>query len=84
MKRLGFKELLKEGDAGYIITSFHFPEHERFDFPKLYSELSDKGECKWEERKQREKREGEGKEWREREKKKKEAYLKSRIKREKN
>ncbi|XP_063594459.1 2-aminoethylphosphonate--pyruvate transaminase-like [Penaeus indicus] len=44
MKRLGFKELLKEGDAGYIITSFHFPEHERFDFPKLYSELSDKGQ----------------------------------------
>lgn len=44
MKRLGFKELLKEGDAGYIITSFHFPEHGRFDFPKLYSELSDKGQ----------------------------------------
>lgn len=44
MKRLGFRELLKEEDAGYIITSFHFLQHERFDFPKLYSRLSDKGQ----------------------------------------
>ncbi|XP_042872770.1 2-aminoethylphosphonate--pyruvate transaminase-like [Penaeus japonicus] len=44
MKRLGFRELLKEEDAGYIITSFRFPEHERFDFQVFYSKLSEKGQ----------------------------------------
>ena len=44
MKELGFKELLDENDACYIITSFYFPNHPNFDFKQFYERLSDMGQ----------------------------------------
>ena len=44
MKEMGFKELLKESDQGYIITSFFFPDDPNFQFEEFYSRLSDKGQ----------------------------------------
>jgi len=43
MRLLGFTEYLAEDLQGYIITSFRYPEHPRFDFEKFYSRLNDKG-----------------------------------------
>ena len=43
MKQLGFEELLSEKDAGYIITSFRFPDDPNFDFKKFYDGLYSKG-----------------------------------------
>ncbi|XP_011270234.1 2-aminoethylphosphonate-pyruvate transaminase, variant [Capsaspora owczarzaki ATCC 30864] len=43
MAELGFRELLDNSHEGYIITSFHFPKHAKFDFEKFYSTLSAKG-----------------------------------------
>ena len=44
MKEMGFKEMLKASDQGYIITSFHYPDHPNFDFEKFYTQLSQKGQ----------------------------------------
>ena len=44
MATLGFKELLDEKIAGYIITSYHFPKDPNFNFKEFYSRLNDKGE----------------------------------------
>ena len=43
MQALGFKTYLDPQNRGYIITSFLYPEHERFDFPKFYELLNEKG-----------------------------------------
>lgn len=43
MEQLGFKEYLTEENRGYIITCFHYPEHELFDFKKFYEALNEKG-----------------------------------------
>lgn len=43
MKRLGFKEYLGDENRGYIITCFHYPDHERFDFKEFYQSLNQKG-----------------------------------------
>lgn len=40
MRRLGFREYLRPEDQGYIITSFHYPDHPNFDFPRFYEALS--------------------------------------------
>jgi aspartate aminotransferase-like enzyme len=42
MKEMGFKELLKDSDQGYIITSFYYPDHPNFDFENFYTRLSEK------------------------------------------
>ncbi|CAB4033657.1 2-aminoethylphosphonate--pyruvate transaminase [Paramuricea clavata] len=44
MKEMGFKELLKDSDQGYIITSFYYPDHPNFDFEDFYTRLSEKGQ----------------------------------------
>lgn len=44
MREMGFKELLKESDQGYIITSFYYPNHPNFDFEEFYERLSSKGQ----------------------------------------
>lgn len=44
MKKMGFKELLKDIDQGYIITSYFFPDHPNFTFEEFYKRLSDKGQ----------------------------------------
>lgn len=41
---MGFKELLKESDQGYIITSFYYPDHPNFKFEEFYERLSEKGQ----------------------------------------
>ena len=33
----------EESQRGYIITSFHYPEHPNFNFQTFYEHLSDKG-----------------------------------------
>ncbi len=43
MQRMGFQPYLQQEDQGYIITSFYYPEHSRFDFPEFYQKLSEKG-----------------------------------------
>ena len=43
MQALGFETYLDPQNRGYIITSFLYPEHERFDFPKFYELLNEKG-----------------------------------------
>ena len=43
MQALGFTTYLGPQNRGYIITSFLYPEHERFDFPRLYELLNQKG-----------------------------------------
>ena len=40
MRRLGFREYLRPEDQGYIITSFHYPDHPNFDFPRFYEALN--------------------------------------------
>ena len=44
MQKLGFKAYLKPEDQGYIITSFYYPEHPKFDFREFYERLSDMGQ----------------------------------------
>jgi 2-aminoethylphosphonate-pyruvate transaminase len=43
MRAMGFKEYLQPNDQGYIIVSFRFPEHPKFDFEEFYKRLNDKG-----------------------------------------
>jgi len=43
--KMGFKELVPEAHAGYIITSYLCPNDANFDFKKFYSHLSDLGQC---------------------------------------
>ena len=43
LNKLGFKQLVPEEHAGYIITSYLCPTHPNFDFKQFYSKLSDKG-----------------------------------------
>jgi len=42
MAELGFKQLLTEDIAGYIITSYYFPKDPNFDFKDFYDRLNDK------------------------------------------
>ncbi|HLS07075.1 MAG TPA: 2-aminoethylphosphonate--pyruvate transaminase [Bacillota bacterium] len=43
MQKLGFKVLLPEEDQSPIITSFHFPESDKFTFEEFYERLKAKG-----------------------------------------
>jgi len=43
MQKMGFKTYLKPEDQGYIITSFHYPDHPNFNFQQFYERLSEKG-----------------------------------------
>ncbi len=43
MRGLGFKEYLAPENQGYIITTFHYPQHPNFDFETFYQRLSEKG-----------------------------------------
>jgi 2-aminoethylphosphonate-pyruvate transaminase len=43
MKEMGFTEYVPHDLQGYIITSFRYPTHPRFDFNDFYKRLSDKG-----------------------------------------
>jgi 2-aminoethylphosphonate-pyruvate transaminase len=43
MRALGFEEYLPRERQGYIITSFHYPKHEKFSFEAFYSALNHKG-----------------------------------------
>lgn len=43
MQRLGFRQHLRPEVQSYIITSFHYPEHPRFDFPEFYRRLAERG-----------------------------------------
>ena len=42
-RRLGLTEYLDPADQGYIITSFRFPDHAKFDFDDFYQQLSSRG-----------------------------------------
>lgn len=42
LNKLGFKQLVPEEHAGYIITSYICPNHPNFSFKQFYSKLSDK------------------------------------------
>jgi len=44
MKKLGFKSLVAEENASYIITCFLYPGHKNFDFKTFYTKLSEKDE----------------------------------------
>jgi len=41
-RALGLREYLQPEDQGYIITSFHYPPHPKFDFEAFYRRLNDK------------------------------------------
>jgi len=43
MRKLGIQEFLAPELQGWIITSFRYPPHPRFDFPRLYETLSARG-----------------------------------------
>lgn len=43
MRALGFREYLRPEHQGPIITSFYFPDHERFDFETFYERLNRQG-----------------------------------------
>lgn len=43
MRALGFREYLSPEKQGYIITSFHYPQHPNFNFKTFYKKLNDKG-----------------------------------------
>ncbi len=43
MAALGFKTYLSFENQGYIITSFHYPDHPNFSFRRFYELLSEKG-----------------------------------------
>ncbi|XP_070577879.1 2-aminoethylphosphonate--pyruvate transaminase-like isoform X2 [Ptychodera flava] len=42
MKKMGFRQLLDPSDQGYIITSYHYPNHPNFNFQEFYQRLNDK------------------------------------------
>jgi len=42
LNEMGFRQLVPEQHAGYIITSYLCPPHPNFDFKLFYSKLSDK------------------------------------------
>lgn len=43
MRELGFKELLDEKIAGYIISSYLYPKDPNFNFTEFYNRLNEKG-----------------------------------------
>lgn len=43
MRQLGFEEYLRPEHQGYIITSFHYPQHPQFDFERFYDHLNQRG-----------------------------------------
>ena len=43
MREMGFHELLDDTHKGYIITSYHYPKHEAFNFNEFYTRLQTKG-----------------------------------------
>ena len=43
LNKLGFKQLVPEEHAGYIITSYLCPNHPNFSFKQFYSKLSERG-----------------------------------------
>ena len=43
MRNIGFAEYLTTEDQGYIITSFLYPESEKFNFEDFYNRLNEKG-----------------------------------------
>jgi len=43
MRELGFKQHLRPEVQSYIITSFHYPAHPKFDFGEFYRLLADRG-----------------------------------------
>jgi 2-aminoethylphosphonate-pyruvate transaminase len=43
MRELGFQEYLRPEDQGYIITSFHYPDHPNFEFGEFYRRLNGQG-----------------------------------------
>ena len=43
MRGLGFEEYLQPEVQGYIITSFRYPTHPRFDFESFYTHLNQRG-----------------------------------------
>jgi 2-aminoethylphosphonate-pyruvate transaminase len=42
MRKMGFWEYLQPEDQGYIITSFHYPDHPNFDFNDFYQRLNER------------------------------------------
>jgi 2-aminoethylphosphonate-pyruvate transaminase len=44
MRDLGFREYVPPERRGYVITTFLYPDHPRFDFPAFYARLSAKGQ----------------------------------------
>jgi 2-aminoethylphosphonate-pyruvate transaminase len=40
---MGFRAYLRDEDMGHIITTFHYPRDEKFDFEQFYLRLSDQG-----------------------------------------
>merc|ERR1712241_314502 len=44
MAELGFRSLVDEKFASYIITCFLYPNHPNFDFKTFYTKLSEKGD----------------------------------------
>jgi 2-aminoethylphosphonate-pyruvate transaminase len=43
MRELGFEGYLRPEERGYIITSFRYPLHPKFEFGTFYARLSEKG-----------------------------------------
>ncbi len=43
MREMGFRAYLAEEHMGYIITTYHYPRDENFDFEQFYRRLSDQG-----------------------------------------
>ena len=43
MSALEFREYLSHEDQGYIITTFRYPDSERFSFTEFYSRLNTRG-----------------------------------------
>lgn len=43
MQEMGFRPYLEEKHRGYIITSFHYPDHPNFSFTAFYERLSARG-----------------------------------------
>jgi 2-aminoethylphosphonate-pyruvate transaminase len=41
MREMGFREYLRPEDQGYIITSFHYPDHPNFNFNDFYQRLNE-------------------------------------------
>jgi 2-aminoethylphosphonate-pyruvate transaminase len=44
MEAMGFRPYLEPYKRGYIITSFYYPDHPKFNFQRFYERLSDKGQ----------------------------------------